>query len=48
MDCSSCRMYLLCDKTFCGQDDAQPWDVYVIGTTNLTTGDQGRYTKDKR
>jgi hypothetical protein len=34
-------------KYFHSQDDAQPWDSYVTGTTS-STNDQGDSTKQKR
>lgn len=34
-------------KYFCSQDDAQPWDSYVTGTTS-TTNDQEDNNKDRR
>ena len=34
-------------KYFSCQDDAQPWDSYVTGSTS-STGDQGDDKKEKR
>jgi hypothetical protein len=35
-------------RSFVDDNDAQPWDAYVTGTTSSADGDQGKDTKSRR